>query len=465
MPSPSKSTISGSSRPRKRAKGNHNGVRMQFDSSAQTHFPAISSSSSNTRPFSEYFAGSGGAASSPAPAPIVASPSVAHGNFYMSEHFGTSPPSSSAYLHSLVHPPNSSPASEAHSSIPSSLLGQSWYHSLRSPFQSAMRSNDHLTAAGLSHGFPPTQIPSNGVSPFEQQAERPLRFQTPATPDTLSNQKRFRRFALSTNSATGTPPLSRASSRSQTPIDPTLSPLWSSTATVPEDPLLVQHAHDMSPPLSTLPIDPSDSFRPTLDEICAPFKGLSHADQKLAILQILRNARISPLEFLTDLTDVENSDGATFRSQWYQTESKSLPHLFDTIMDDHAGANKLRAWATTHFGNLFDLILEKEIETVCDSLSTPDGLKGITPEFIEAWSASSTLHPLVPLCPIISHAITRCAQTDRAKVKNKNKKPDTVCTCFNTALSHWVANYSFFVSALCSCNLTNCAPTIRRQDS
>lgn len=191
-------------------------------------------------------------------------------------------------------------------------------------------------------------------------------------------------------------------------------------------------SYDTPPRITSIPTPPitpikvSLPIQISLDALCEPFKGLSHEDQKRAILQILRNARISPLQLVADLADVDNLDGAEFRSKWYQADALGLPNLLDSIMGDLTGATKLRSWAKPRIGDLIDVVLEEEIEAACGHLSLEDGLKGITPEFIGSWSAHTILHPLRTLCPQISRIAIRAAQTDRAKRKNKVKVPDTV---------------------------------------
>jgi hypothetical protein len=68
------------------------------------------------------------------------------------------------------------------------------------------------------------------------------------------------------------------------------------------------------------------------------------------------------------------------------------------------------------------------------------GIKAITPAFTESWN----LDEQVDHSPFLSQILETAAQTERAKLYNKKKKPDKVLTSYSGHF-HWL------LTALVSC--------------
>lgn len=448
-------TSSNTSRPKKRSKRQHNGTVLDFDNPTSGAASTSSAMNATALGFSGYTPGNSHSAAPSGPPSIAPSFLTAHGNFFVHDSSDTAATSSSsARLHSLMQPSASSESSKrSFTSI------EHYLHNLRSLAPSddtlslisdsdTISPTQTLSVASLPHPIPPTSRPNLSWQ-TNQHIQKSLRFKVPLTPDTQPRASKFRTLASPFDkSSTASPSPSQASSRFDTPSVSDLSPLWDSS-TIASD-----YTDDLGTPSqsqssSLFPrqpfMDPTpvDVARPSLDVICELFHGLTHAEQTRAILRILLNARISPLQLVTELTDISNLDGVEYRSRWYQADAAGIPKLLDSIMDDLAGAEKLRAWVHPRVGDFVNPALEKEMDAACTHLVVKEGLKGITPELIESWSSDTILKPLRILCPTLSPLIIRCAQTDRAKIKNKVKVPDTVSVVILVA-HEYLIDLSFF---------------------
>jgi hypothetical protein len=95
--------------------------------------------------------------------------------------------------------------------------------------------------------------------------------------------------------------------------------------------------------------------------------------------------------------------------------------LLDTIMADRAGHGKLMECMRPH-------LEEFACETVADQMairrsnSIVSGIAVVTPDFIDNWSLDEEMDH----SPFLTSILTAAAQTERAKIHNKIKRPEKV---------------------------------------
>ncbi|KAJ7742645.1 hypothetical protein B0H16DRAFT_1861064 [Mycena metata] len=112
-----------------------------------------------------------------------------------------------------------------------------------------------------------------------------------------------------------------------------------------------------------------------------------------------------------------------YRGNLYSDDSAKLSELFDKILSDPRGERKMCAC-------LQPQLVEFACKTVADEMetrrgrSTLSGIGVVTPEFIENWS----LDEEEDTTPFLTSILIAAAQTERAKAKNKKKKPDKEAT-------------------------------------
>ncbi|KAI0046675.1 hypothetical protein FA95DRAFT_1493692 [Auriscalpium vulgare] len=170
-----------------------------------------------------------------------------------------------------------------------------------------------------------------------------------------------------------------------------------------------------------------------LDELCAPFSNLSKPAQIDAVLLILHNARISPLDFMAKLADSSTALGENFRSQWYRPDCDVLDRFLDAIMQDMRGLIKMKTWMKPHAIELVELTVYEEMSVVQSQLYLPS-LESVTASFIDTWSRDTILAPAAAAAPTLRRLLLSAAETDSAKAKNKKKSPEIWASVFGLFL-------------------------------
>ena len=75
--------------------------------------------------------------------------------------------------------------------------------------------------------------------------------------------------------------------------------------------------------------------------------GLSRTEKVESILAYLQKTRLSPVDLLLYVLDLESPDLDRYRVGLYKQGGK-LAELMDTIMGDERGAERLREWMRPH---------------------------------------------------------------------------------------------------------------------
>ncbi|KIK70214.1 hypothetical protein GYMLUDRAFT_34705, partial [Collybiopsis luxurians FD-317 M1] len=73
-------------------------------------------------------------------------------------------------------------------------------------------------------------------------------------------------------------------------------------------------------------------------------RGMTRSDRIETSLNILRQGRINPVEFLMELVDVRNPKSAHFRGKLYSKMDKRLDELLDKIVQDPKGKAAIEDW-------------------------------------------------------------------------------------------------------------------------
>jgi hypothetical protein len=231
-------------------------------------------------------------------------------------------------------------------------------------------------------------------------------------------------------------------------------------ASLPRSHLRRESAHSESFPLASsshLPLDddpfqPNDFHDPDPDY---PEQDLNGLDQDSFVsrrhrttdsytkihnlLAGLRRERISPVDILLQVLDPDDLAYDRYRGNLFRDDNTKLASLIETIMSDQKGKEKLSQCMEPH-------LLDFACDTVAEQMETRrkksilPGIEAITPAFTESWN----LDEQIDHSPFLSQILETAAQTERAKLYNKKKKPDKVLTSYSDYF-HWL------LTALVSC--------------
>ncbi|KAJ7469215.1 hypothetical protein FB451DRAFT_1479113 [Mycena latifolia] len=230
------------------------------------------------------------------------------------------------------------------------------------------------------------------------------------------------------------------------------------------DPLLHAASHQPNPPefLTPSPIASSsntlqnDSFQPILtpdlfthhpdvdlDELSThpdslPFRRrrTTNAYTKIHnLLAELRQDRISPIDILIQVLDPEDISYDRYRGNLYKEDSTKLALLLDKIMEDYNGKQKLLECMRSHLFQFACDTVAEEMKTRRAGSILP-GIQVVTPSFIEEWS----LDEEIDTTPFLTRILETAAQTERAKLHNKKKKPQKMCKVVTRQLLYQSSN-------------------------
>ncbi|KAF8221224.1 hypothetical protein L208DRAFT_1329384 [Tricholoma matsutake] len=163
-----------------------------------------------------------------------------------------------------------------------------------------------------------------------------------------------------------------------------------------------------------------------------------------SILATLRNARISPTEFLTHV--LEDSECISFRTSFYSDHNvPRFNKLLDTIWMADKGCTAMKNWMWTHAVDLVCNTVYEEFESAKPALRM--SANDVTPEFISNWDINSFMEPIgTELTPIWCRILEAATETKEAKEKHKKPKSRNRLTGRNviSAQVHYLRSFHSF---------------------
>jgi hypothetical protein len=160
------------------------------------------------------------------------------------------------------------------------------------------------------------------------------------------------------------------------------------------------------------------------------WKRLSPQKRMKVALAYLRHGRLSPIDLLAHILDTRKSENDRHRTALYR-EGGRLGEILNMVMNDVRGKERLDIWMEGHAIDLTCAIVDREMDVVKKRLSMK--LEDVSPDYIAKWTVETTAGAAAQQsAPVLYRLLVRAAQTDTAKAKNRNKKPDTARN-----LMHW----------------------------
>ncbi|KAF7345728.1 hypothetical protein MVEN_01592900 [Mycena venus] len=147
------------------------------------------------------------------------------------------------------------------------------------------------------------------------------------------------------------------------------------------------------------------------------------------LLASLRQDWISPVDILLQVLDPDDIVYDRYRGNLYRDDSTKLASLIEIIMSDHKGKQKLSECMEPYLVEFACDTVAEEMETRQKKSILP-GIQAVTPAFMETWNPDEEEDHT----PFLSQILQTAAQTDRAKLQNKKKKPDKVIANY---FCHW----------------------------
>jgi hypothetical protein len=151
-----------------------------------------------------------------------------------------------------------------------------------------------------------------------------------------------------------------------------------------------------------------------------------------SVLKILREGRISVLDFLLSILDPSEIEFSFNRDRIYNYPAKEkgnstgkLEQLLDCMFADSRGRARMLKWFRPHAVDYVSDVVSTEMDAVKEDLR--GALDIITLEFLLTWNLNSMMDNTVgPKAPVLRRLLHSAAQTARAKEKNKIKDCSTV---------------------------------------
>ncbi|KAJ7882756.1 hypothetical protein B0H14DRAFT_2565150 [Mycena olivaceomarginata] len=178
---------------------------------------------------------------------------------------------------------------------------------------------------------------------------------------------------------------------------PAPSPLGSLSTTPYDDPFQSSMLPGLAPTISESDLD---GLAP--ESFLSRRQRTSTYNKIHGVLADLRRDRISPVDLLIQVLDPNDLAYDRYRGSLYRDESNKLMQLLDTIMADQI----------------------------------VPGIAVVTPDFIENWS----LDEEVDHSPFLTRILTAAAQTERAKLHNKIKRPEKMVQVVTRQLLYLFSN-------------------------
>ncbi|KAJ7025233.1 hypothetical protein C8F04DRAFT_1400755 [Mycena alexandri] len=152
-------------------------------------------------------------------------------------------------------------------------------------------------------------------------------------------------------------------------------------------------------------------------------------------LRALRADKLSPLDILVQALDPDLSEDIRYRKNLYSTDDNRLTVLLDTIMKDDYGKRKLFECMHPHLEDFACNIVAEQMDCRRKA-SLLQGIKDVTPEFIDNWS----LEDDKDRTPFLTRILEAAAQTTHAATHNKLKRPEKMCRVVTKQLLYQSSN-------------------------
>jgi hypothetical protein len=170
------------------------------------------------------------------------------------------------------------------------------------------------------------------------------------------------------------------------------------------------------------------------DPVITPSSRLSSTERIKAAIKILRDGRISILDFMLKILDPSEACFAYNRDRIFNCSRQKkmnvdvgkaavgkLEKMFDCLFADSRGCTRMIEWFRPRVISSVSTIISQEMDAVKEVLRGT--LDSITLEFLLTWDLNSTIqNAVVSKAPVLNSILHRAAQTDRAKDKNKLRK-------------------------------------------
>ncbi|KAF8425829.1 hypothetical protein L210DRAFT_986551 [Boletus edulis BED1] len=152
------------------------------------------------------------------------------------------------------------------------------------------------------------------------------------------------------------------------------------------------------------------------------------------ILQILRDGRMSVLDFLLQILRSDKADFVKHREQFFSNPSGKVIKLLDLIFRDKKGRMVPIPWMEQH---ATDLVIEKVVkETDGVKKALVWTTKSAAPDGLLTWDIGGAIGPLVTnQAPALGPVLQAAAKTKRARDKNKIKTSTAACSAIVTQLA------------------------------
>lgn len=149
-------------------------------------------------------------------------------------------------------------------------------------------------------------------------------------------------------------------------------------------------------------------------------------DERLkAALKILRDGRISVLDFILDVLRSNDPEFKTYQARFFENQSGKLAELLDCIFEDKRGQPIFLSWMEPRLIELVSDKVSMEMDDIKVALAWT--IKNTTPESLLAWDVDAVISPLVDsTAPIPGRLLRAAAETKRARENNRIKSCTTV---------------------------------------
>lgn len=124
-------------------------------------------------------------------------------------------------------------------------------------------------------------------------------------------------------------------------------------------------------------------------------KAISKADTIVTVHAILRDASLTPTQFLINILKAAEEGTANARigeAFFRQTNAANIAHLLDLIMANVKGASILKEWMRPHAIDLVCATIHDEMESAKPYLRMTTA--ETTPEFVESWDINKIMDPI-----------------------------------------------------------------------
>jgi hypothetical protein len=158
-------------------------------------------------------------------------------------------------------------------------------------------------------------------------------------------------------------------------------------------------------------------------------KRQSKAERIRNALAIVRDGKISFIDFLSQILDPSEKEFKAYCTAIYSVDDNSPPklyQLFDLILNDPRGGPLFRCWIEAQAVDVVSSKVYDEMDDVKDALRGT--ISSITPEFLMTWDINSTMDRIIDKsAPTLHRLLESASQTDRARRENTKKTSTTVC--------------------------------------